>query len=46
MFAVFFGLEEECRNTKRAVSSSYRDDDDHIEVNSLIDVLQLGTTSL
>ena len=41
-----FGLDEECNNTGPVVSSSDRDDDDHIEVNPLTDVLQQGTTSL
>ena len=42
-----FGLDEECNNTGPVVSSSDRDDDDdHIEVNPLTDVLQQGITSL
>ena len=41
-----FGLDEEYSNTGLVVSLSDRDDDDHIEVNQLTDVLQQGTTSL
>ena len=43
-----FGLDEECSNTGPVVSSSDRvdDDDHHVEVNPLTDVLQQGTTSL
>ena len=41
-----FGLDKECSNTELVVSSIDRDNNDHIEINSLTDVLQKGATSL